>query len=84
MNKIAPLNGAKTHPLTAHALGVLRSLLSGPKPRQEINAGVVDRFQREDLTETVRLPSPYKIHKGSLIDFERITDAGRAAVANAT
>lgn len=76
-----PLNGTKTHPLTPHALSALRSISYGPRPSQEFNAGVVNRFQREDLVETVRLPSPYKTHKGALIDFLQITDAGRARLA---
>lgn len=76
-----PLNGTMTHALTKHALGVLRDLdRGGPLPRQKINAGVVDRFHREALTETVRLPSPFRIHSGMYIDFEQITDAGRAAL----
>lgn len=76
-----PLNGTKTHPLTPHALSVLGWLSRGPQPCQEINAGVINRFVREDLVETVRLPSPYKTHKGALIDFLQITDAGRARLA---
>lgn len=73
-----PLNGEKTHPLTPHALEVLRQLARAPMPRQEINAGVVNRFAREALAETVMRPSPYKTHKGKNIDFLQITDAGRA------
>lgn len=52
----------------------------GPLPTQEINAGVINRFHREALTETVMRPSPYKTHKGKDICFELITDAGRAAI----
>lgn len=76
-----PLNGTKTHPLTPHARMVLLGLnLFGPKPTQEINAGVVNRFHREALTETINLPSPYKTHKSKALSHERITDAGRAVL----
>jgi hypothetical protein len=77
-----PLNGTKTHPLTKHARRVLSGLASGdPVPTQSINAGVLNRFWREALTETVQLPSPYAIHKGGTCRHERITAAGRAALA---
>lgn len=76
-----PLNGEKTHPLSDHAFDVLRGLERfGPRPRQEINAGVANRFERGGLAETVRLPSPYITHKGRLIDFMAITDRGREAI----
>lgn len=76
-----PLNGTMTHPLTNHAKSVLSALdRNGPAPSQEINAGVVDRFHREALTETVMRPNPYKKHKGKDICFEQITDAGREAL----
>lgn len=78
-----PLNGTLTHPLTKHALAVLSGLLRhGPAPTQKINPGVVDRFHREGLTETVDLPSPFTIHKGGTCRHERITDAGRAALGS--
>jgi hypothetical protein len=76
-----PLNGAKTHPLSAHALSELRYLLKGPQPRQSFNAGVSDRLEREALVELVSLPSPFKSHKGKNIPFLQITDAGRARIA---
>lgn len=80
-SKIPPLNGTKTHPLTNHALGILDQLnRHGPMPQQEINSGVVNRFHRESLTETVLMKSPYATHKGKDIDFEQITEAGRAAL----
>lgn len=75
---MTPLNGEKTHPLTAHALEVLRRLRdNGPMPRQETNPGVANRLLRESLAETVDLPSPYKSHKGADCEHLRITDAGR-------
>lgn len=76
-----PLNGEKTHPLTAHALAELRDLTRGPEPRQSINPGVVNRLLREALVESVDLPSPYPTHKRRLIEHLRITDAGLAALA---
>lgn len=80
-----PLNGQKTHPLTPHALEVLRRLVQfGPQPAQEINAGVVNRFARESLVDRVQLPSPYKTHKGRKIDFLQINAAGRAALTRHT
>lgn len=77
----APLNGTKTHPLSAYALDVLRWIAEEPRPRQEVNPGVANRFDREGLTEDVDLPSPYKTHRGSPIAHLRITPSGRAALA---
>ncbi|UTC28912.1 hypothetical protein MARCHEWKA_04000 [Brevundimonas phage vB_BpoS-Marchewka] len=78
---IPPNNGTRTHPLSAHALGVLRGLARAPLPMQEINPGVSNRLRREALiTEEPRI-SPYKTHKGAKIAFAVITDAGRAALA---
>lgn len=80
----APLNGSKTHPLTPHALGVLADLAARPLPRQDINAGVVNRFEREGLVVEVELPSPFAAHKGRPIRHLKISDAGRAALAAAS
>lgn len=77
---MVPLNGTKTHPLTPHALKVLAKVAREPLPTQAINAGVVNRFHREGLTETVDLSSPYAIHRGGTCRHERITDAGRAVL----
>lgn len=77
MTRTVALNGVKTHPLTKHALNVLVEVSRRPCPRQEINPGVNDRLEREHLTEIYKAPSPYKSHKGALIDFIRITDKGR-------
>ena len=71
-----PLNGTKTHPLSEHALGVLETISRRPVPRQQVNAGVIDRLNREQLIEEVQLPSPYKVHKGRNTVFLAITDAG--------
>ena len=80
---IPPCNGAKTHPLSKHALGVLRALAHEPMPMQEINPGVSNRLMRERLIDTQPMLSPYKTHKGAKIAFAVITDAGRAALAAA-
>lgn len=81
MSSVAPLNGTRTHPLTEHTREVLRSLdRDGPTPRSRINPGVVNRLEREDLAKIVRLPSPFKTHKGRLIEHMQITEAGRVAI----
>ena len=67
-----PLNGEKTHPLTAHAIGVLRSLAKAPVRSYLINPGVFNRLAREDLAE---------IRSVHGIRFVEITAAGRAALA---
>lgn len=83
MNRVGdkPFNGTKTHPLKPGSIDVLRRLASGTEPWQDINAGVRDRLEREGLAETVRLPSPYKAHKGGDCDHARITQAGRDRLA---
>jgi len=77
--KHTPLNGVKTHPLSSHALGVLEQISKAPMPRQEVNPGVVNRLQREDLVEIKLQESPYKSVKCK-IQFLFVTDAGRAAL----
>lgn len=76
-----PLNGAKTHPLTEHAKGVLRSLANGPTPTQTVNPGVTNRLLREGLAEEVMRPSPFASHRGRPLAHLQITDAGRATIA---
>ena len=61
-----PLNGEKTHPLSAKALKVLDLIRRGPIPTQEINPGTVDRLLREGVVKLVELPSPYKSRKGNI------------------
>ena len=72
-----PLNGTKTHPLSAHALAELRNIQTRPEPRIGVNPGVVNRLLREDLVELVQLPSPFKSHRGGVTEHLRITEAGR-------
>jgi hypothetical protein len=72
-----PLNGIQTHPLTEHALEILRRVQDSPMPAQEINPGVSNRLLREELIEIVQLPSPYKTHKGKKIAFAQITESGK-------
>lgn len=79
-----PLNGIKTHPLSAFALGKLRDISKLSVLRATVNPGVVDRLMRESLVEIVQAASPYKAHKGAHIDYLRITDAGRHALSTAT
>ena len=75
-----PLNGEKTHPLSTHALSVLRQLAQEPMPTSALNPGVVSRLLCEDLVELAQLPSPYKAHKGDDCNHLRITDAGRRTI----
>lgn len=81
---LKPLNGTRIHPLSPHALFCLRCIEERPRPRQTVNPGVANRLERGALVQTVRLPSPFKTHKGRLIDHLEITDAGRAAISRAT
>lgn len=48
-----PLNGAKTHPLSDHAKGVLEVLAVKPLLKHLVNPGVRDRLYREDLADIV-------------------------------
>lgn len=75
-----PLNGTHTHPLTAHALGVLRRLASADLPALEVNPGTANRLEREHLVERVLSPSPYKAHRGGTCEHLRITADGRARI----
>ena len=72
-----PLNGEKTHPLSKHAIDVLRDLTRGPIVRHLVNPGVNNRFAREGLAEEVTLPFGLK---GVPKPHVQITDAGRAAL----
>lgn len=74
-----PLNGTRTHQLSALARAELMRLLRGPRPRQEFNPGIVNRLLRGELVELVEMPSIYPTRKGN-IQFLRITDAGRLEV----
>ena len=77
-----PLNGEKTHPLSAHAVAVLTMIAaSEPVPRQRLNPGVANRLERDALVEEFAAPSPFASHKGRDIAHFRITEAGRAAIA---
>lgn len=77
-----PLNGTKTHPLSAFALGVLRQIVESPLPTSGINPGVINRLLREGLVEIASLPSPFKKHKGGTCDHLRVTEKGRDRVAS--
>lgn len=80
-HELKPLNGEKTHPLTKHAIGVLREIAKQPRPRLVINPGVANRLERESLVETVQLPSPYKSHRSGKCPHLRITERGKKALA---
>lgn len=72
------------HPLTAHALAVLRELAQAPKPRSQINPGVVQRLTRGKLAVLVDLETPFPTHRKSYrVPHLKITDAGRALVSEA-
>jgi hypothetical protein len=76
-----PLNGEKTHPLSAHALAELRDIALHPVPACAVNPGVANRLLRENLVSSVELPSPYKTHKGRSIAHLVITAQGRKRVS---
>lgn len=69
-------------PPSMHALGVLDTLESAPRPRQEVNFTVSDKLEQYGLIELVELPSPYKAHRyektGRRVRHMVITDLGRA------
>lgn len=75
-----PLNGEKTHPLSAPALAELRKIDRHPVPRCVVSSSVANRLEREFLAKTVMLPSPFKRHKGESIAHLQITDAGKERI----
>ncbi len=66
------------NPLSAHAMEELRHIAREPLPRQSVNPGVVNKLLSEKLVNSVQLPSPFKVHKGSNCEHLEITDQGRA------
>lgn len=72
-----PLNGTKTHPLSAHALTVLERIGEREQPCFTINPGVINRLMRDDLVTIFQ--APYGKQKS--INYLRITEAGRAALS---
>jgi len=78
-----PLNGERTHPLSQHALSTLRRIAVAPVPRQEVNPGVANRLEREELVRGLQLKSPYASRKGTVEHLE-ITEAGRSALAESS
>lgn len=82
MSKLVPLNGARTHPLTAHAHIVLADIANAPMARLAVNPGCANRLLRGGLVEEVYLPNPYKKHNGQNCAFLAITDAGRAELGS--
>jgi hypothetical protein len=63
-----------TKPISDHAEKMLRLL---PMAAQEINPGVRGVLLMHGYAEIVRLPSPYKKHKGQLIDHYDVSEKGR-------
>ena len=59
----------------------LADLAREPIVASEVNPGVINRFQREELAEFQNLPSPYKVDKGGKRPFLVITEAGRKVLA---
>lgn len=61
-------------PVSQHLENVMRNL---PLPSQEINPGARGRLLQTGYATIIQAPSPYKKHKGGLIDFYALTDKGR-------
>lgn len=78
-----PLNGTKTHALSAHALDVLADLERAPQPSSTVNPGVINRLMRDALATIEERPSPFKAHRGGTCPHLCITQAGRYARAAA-
>lgn len=78
--KRGPLNGTKLHPLSKHALGVLKELRDyGPQARRRINPGCNARLEAEDLTECYsHWPAAHICET-----YVRITNAGRSVLSEA-
>lgn len=74
---IKPLNGEKTHPLSAHAHEELENISWHPLPTLAVNPGVINRLIREGLVVIVDLPSPFRAHRGGTCAHLEITEAGR-------
>ena len=72
-----PLNGEKTHPLSAKAKEVLADICCNPVPRQQINPGIVNRLLRGKLVREIYLKSPYAAHKGGTCVHLEATAAGK-------
>lgn len=75
-----PLNGTKTHPLSACAKANLQEIADRAVPCSTVNPGVINRFLRDELVEIVLLPSPFKAHRGGTTEHLRITESGRAVL----
>lgn len=67
------------HPLSSHALAVLRELATAPRPRSQVNPGVISRLTRGKLAVVVDMKSPFRTHGANYrVPHLKITDAGRA------
>lgn len=69
-------------PLSPKALDALAYLCGGPRPVQQFNPGLRDRFAREApaVVELVEEASPYASHKGKPIPHYRLTSEGMATL----
>jgi len=56
---------------------VLRRCARAPVVSNEINPGARGRLLQAGYVEIIRHPSPYKTHKGALIDHYAATEKGR-------
>lgn len=86
MDPTRSLNGGKTRPLSPHAQLVLLDIAYQPKPRVQVNPGLVDRLTRmpDPLCVVVDLPSPFRTHRGKTCPHLQITEAGRAVLRGTT
>ena len=80
--ELLPLNGKETKKLTKIAIETLKRLKYRPLPCQELNPGLLNRLIRGNLIDIVKLPSPYKTHKGRVIDHCRLNNFGFELLEN--
>jgi hypothetical protein len=78
---LQPLNGTRTHPLSAHAWAELAEIARQPVPCSSVNPGVMNRLEREGLIERFMHASPFRVHRGRKIEHLMITAAGRTRLA---
>lgn len=70
------LNGGETRPLTEASRLALADIANAARVRQSVNPGVADRLLRGGLVESKQLLSPFKTHRGGLVEHLVITTAG--------
>lgn len=62
----------------------LRSLIDGPRPRQDIDPSIARRLEREGYCVVVRRSSPHPGHLGRNIDHLALTETGYDVAASIT